>query len=181
MNKYTNTQNRTSLAVISHLTGSGVGGSVCIRSDNFMRIDYTTPHLLLSSIQKHFSDRAVVLPSAWKSIKRLVTFRYLEELSTMLVQLVTTYVDSLRYGKGDAEARSVFGKAYAAKEAKTLHKSGRERRTFDYNGSWVFMERHLKIGTNKDSPSETARVHFHWDAQSQRVIIGWCGPHLPLS
>ena len=68
---------------------------------------------------------------------------------------------------------------FAAKESESVEKNaaGRKRRTFDYNGKQVRTMRHLKIGI-KDSVAETLRIHFHWDADSKRVVIGHCGPHL---
>jgi hypothetical protein len=72
----------------------------------------------------------------------------------------------------------IFGKnGFAAREAETLSKDGRKRRTFQYDGREIFMEKHLKHGV-KDSLSETLRVHFEWLPDKERILIGHCGKHL---
>ena len=42
------------------------------------------------------------------------------------------------------------------------------------------MFRHLKIGVD-DDPTRTIRVHFHWDGDRQKIVIGYYGEHLPVS
>jgi len=44
----------------------------------------------------------------------------------------------------------------------------------------VEMFRHLKIGI-ADDPTQTIRVHFHWDATRRKIVIGHCGEHLPVA
>jgi hypothetical protein len=39
------------------------------------------------------------------------------------------------------------------------------------------MLRHLKIGVGDDL-TKTIRVHFHWDADREKIVIGHCGEHL---
>ena len=100
----------------------------------------------------------------------------------MLKRLATEYRSALIEG-GDNKARNIFGKSeYAAKESKTVtgNKAMRRARTFEYRGKQIEMFRHLKIGVDDDT-SKTLRVYFHWDADKQKVIIGYCGEHLPVS
>jgi len=94
-------------------------------------------------------------------------------------RLATSYVEDLMNGKGDADARAVFENAFAARESETVESNAaaRKRRTFEYQGKSIPMMKHLKIGV-KDSAAETLRIHFSWDAESKRVVIGHCGPHL---
>jgi hypothetical protein len=133
----------------------------------------------LSLIAALFPDRVVVLPSAWKSAKRSEAFKHPGPAFELLWKLSNDYWDSITTGKGDATARSVFGNAYAARESEKVESNaqGRKRRSFDYKGKPVAMMKHLKIGT-KDSVVETLRIHFHWDADDRRIVIGHCGPHL---
>ena len=37
----------------------------------------------------------------------------------------------------------------------------------------------FKIGI-ADDPTQTIRVHFHWDGTRRRIVIGHCGEHLPV-
>lgn len=71
---------------------------------------------------------------------------------------------------------------YAAKESETVmgNKAMRRQRTFEYESELVEMFRHLKIGVD-DDVTRTIRVHFHWDADRKKVVIGYCGEHLSVS
>ena len=103
-------------------------------------------------------------------------------LLDLLVRLVTRYRDVLMKS-GDSRARQVFGRSeYAAKESESVmaNKDMRRQRTFDYDGTQVEMFRHLKIGV-VDDLTQTIRVYFHWDGTRKRIVIGYCGKHLPVS
>ena len=112
----------------------------------------------------------------------MTRFIHGRNLLDLLVRLVTNYRDGLIAG-GDNKARVVFGRGqYAAKESETVmaNKDMRRQRTFDYGGTQVEMFRHLKIGVEAD-PMRTIRVHFYWDADRERIVVGYCGEHLPIS
>jgi hypothetical protein len=134
----------------------------------------------LRVVQAQYPERVVVLPSAWRSAKGSAGFDRGTRVLALLLDLVTTYVDRLEAGGGDAEARRLFGSAYAATEASGgTNVRARKLRTFVYGGREVLMLQHLKIGV-KDSANETWRCHFMWDAASRVIVIGHCGPHLDL-
>ena len=59
------------------------------------------------------------------------------------------------------------------------NKALRRQREFVYQGKPVEMLRHLKIGVG-DDVTKTIRVHFHWDAEREKIVIGYCGEHLRL-
>lgn len=44
----------------------------------------------------------------------------------------------------------------------------------------VEMFSHLKVGV-KDTGAETIRVHFDWDANRKKIVIGYCGEHRNIS
>ena len=138
-----------------------------------------TPWQSLLVISRLFPTRIEILDSAWKSAEDSKSFRHRKQLLELLWKLVTEYWYTLASGKGDAEARFVFGAHYSAKESESVEKNRRARqvRTFPYKGREIPMMKHLKIGV-KDSASETIRVHFEWDASERKIIIGYCGPHL---
>ncbi|SDX65701.1 hypothetical protein [Thiocapsa roseopersicina] len=140
-----------------------------------------TPHESLEVIEGLFGDKCLILESAFSSALELNMFCFGRRLLDMLRLLVTDYRDALMEG-GDNTARKVFGKnEYAAKESETVMSSPdmRRRRTFEYLGKKVEMFRHLKIGVDDDL-RKTIRVHFHWDAVAEKIIIGYCGKHLPV-
>ncbi len=127
-----------------------------------------------------FADRIVVLETAFESAKESDRhgFRQGGKAVELLIKLCTDYWTALREGQGDQQARASFGKnVFAAKEAESLSNDGKRRRTFNYLGRDVIMEKHLKYGV-KDSAAETLRIHFEWFAESKRIVIGHCGKHL---
>ncbi|HEY6291052.1 MAG TPA: hypothetical protein VI455_05745 [Terriglobia bacterium] len=96
--------------------------------------------------------------------------------------MVTEYRSKLIEG-GDNEARKVFGNnEYAAKESETVmgNQAMRRQRTFAYDGKQVEMFRHLKIGIEANV-ARTIRVHFHWDSDREKIVIGYCGEHRPVA
>ena len=145
------------------------------------RKEEPSPLECIEIIEQFYADRCTVLDSARSSAKKMPRFIYGRDLLDLLVRLVTTYRDRLMDG-GDSKARLVFGKGeYAAKESETgmANKAMRRQRTFDYNGTQVEMYRHLKIGVD-DDPTRTIRVHFHWDVNRKKFVIGYCGEHLQV-
>lgn len=138
-----------------------------------------TPEQVLHVLSALYPDRVVVLDSAYKSARDAGAFKARRKLAEKLFTLVGAYYDNLATGKGDAEARKVFGDSYSARESESVenNRRARELRTFTYKGVPVEMMQHVKIGV-KDSAAETIRVHFKWDAQEQKLVLGHCGPHL---
>ena len=136
----------------------------------------------LKLIEQVYGDRCTVLASARGSARRMTEFVRGRDLLELLLRLVTTYRDRLMEG-GDSEARTVFANSeYAAKESKTVmaNTAMSRQRTFDYDGRQVEMFRHLKLGV-ADNVTRTIRVYFHWDGNRHKVVIGYCGKHLPVA
>ena len=122
-------------------------------------------------------DRVVVLDSAYASARDSKMFEYKKQALEMIVKLATEYWTTLSDGGGDAKAKAVFGKSYAARESEILSKEGRQRRTFKFDSKSVEMLKHLKIGV-ADNKSKTLRIHFEWIAEKNIIVIGHCGGHL---
>ena len=141
-----------------------------------------SPLNCLTIIESIYGDRCTILSSAWRSAEEMDSFIYGRELLELLKRLVTDYRSALMEG-GDNNARNVFGKnEYAAKESETVmnNKAMRRERTFEYEQEKVEMFRHLKIGADDDA-TRTIRVHFHWDHEREKIVIGYCGQHLSIS
>lgn len=105
---------------------------------------------------------------------------YGDDALDLLNKLATDYYVVIKKGgKGDAQARQIFGNRYAARDSEAVEENARARelRTFSHHGRKVEMMQHLKIG-RKDSSSETLRIYFDWDADEGKIVIGHCGPHL---
>ncbi|MCP9793377.1 hypothetical protein KBZ20_16615 [Vulcanococcus limneticus Candia 3F8] len=139
------------------------------------------PRQILDLATRICPDSFVVLESAWKSTDEVVGFKRGERLFELLWRLGTRYREARLAGQPDVAGIQVFGAAFAAKESNTTQNSPKAMRwrRFDYNGKEVVMEQHLKIGVG-DSINRTLRIHFHWDPEVGRVVIGHCGKHLPL-
>jgi hypothetical protein len=146
---------------------------------NFLLGKYTLEHVL-DLIEVLFPDRVVVLDEAKSSARYSdkAGFSDLSVAAELLLKLCDDYWMSLAEGGGDSQARGVFGhKRYSAKESSTLSSEGKKRRTFEYRGKQVFMEKHLRYGV-KDSAAKTLRIHFEWLDAERRIVIGHCGKHL---
>lgn len=144
--------------------------------------DSPSPFECLEAIENVHSDKCIVLESAKESAKRMDIFVHGRRLLDMLRRLVTDYRVKLVEG-GDSAARMVFAKnEYAAKESETVmgNSAMRRQRVFEYDGEAVEMFRHLKIGT-EDNVATTIRVHFHWDARREKIVIAYCGEHFRVS
>lgn len=140
-----------------------------------------SPLECLDIIEGTYGDRCTVLSSARKSAEKMDGFVQGKDLLELLQRLVTKYRAALLEG-GDNKARNIFGKSeYAAKESETVmnNKAMRRERTFEYEGESTEMFRHLKIGADDDS-TKTIRVHFHWDPDREKIVIGYCGEHLSV-
>jgi hypothetical protein len=141
---------------------------------------YMTPKESLVLVSNLFSDRIVVLNDAWESVDNSNDFREKKKAFELLWKLSTQYWETLASGKGDTEARKVFGRnEYASNEGDMAGniKATRDARTFTYKCKDIEMMKHLKCG-RADSSTETIRIHFEWDSEDKKIIIGHCGPHL---
>ena len=167
------------------LSAVGADKSIDFDPESFLQLiarkEEPSPLKCIEIIEQFYGDKCIVLDSAQRSASKsqFISGRGLLDL---LLRLVTTYRDRLLDG-GDNKARRVFGRnEYAAKESETVmaNKAMRRQRIFDYDGVQVEMFRHLKVGVAND-PTQTIRVHFHWDGARQKIVIGYCGEHLPVS
>lgn len=132
----------------------------------------------LEVIELTFSDRVVILDSARRSAEESADFNNPQKALELMWKLCDGYWSAIVAGS-DQDARAVFGNSYAANESETArnNKRARDLRCFEYKGKQVEMMKHLKIGV-KESTAETWRLHFHWDAEDAKIVIGHCGKHL---
>jgi hypothetical protein len=168
------------------LKGSGQDYGSFVDIDRLMEMatrgDQPTPLECLELINDLYFKECIVLPSAKESAKAVGQFNHGRRLLRSLYKLATKFRCELMDG-GDAMARNVFSRnEYAATESDTVASNPtlRSKRVFEYDGKSTEMFRHLKIGIDSDS-SKTIRVHFFWDSEKKKIIIGYCGEHLPIS
>ena len=139
-----------------------------------------TPELCLRIIEQIYQDKVIILESAFDTAKKAIGFKNTQKLFEYLSRLVTEYVDMVKNG-GDSKAKTLFGDAYSANESETVERTPKlaKLRTFKYQDNDIQMFKHLRFGTSRN-PEETLRVHFHWDAHNDIIVIGYCGEHLPV-
>lgn len=129
-----------------------------------------------------YPDRICVLESASASAAKADRhFKNGRRLLRLLLKLADDYYDLLEE-KGDAAARKVFSNAeYAAKESEATS-GGRlgGMRDFVYGGRKIRMSRHLRIGNAVDR-TRTLRCYFAWVPEDGKLVIGYCGEHLPVA
>ena len=125
----------------------------------------------LQLVKELCPERVVILEEAWNSAKEIEsTFKSRSKLTRDLVLLITDFFDSYIQG-GDNLARKVFGNRYSAQESDSVMNS-RLRKYRNFSG--YEMTSHLSIGYSE-------RLYFMIDNKSRKVIIGYCGKHLPIS
>lgn len=150
--------------------------------DLLIRPGQPTPLECLNLVEVLYPNSCIVLSSAKESALKVPNFTLGQKLLGLLRTLVTEYIEKLKQG-GDNLARNVFGKNdFSANESETVESNPemRKKRIFEYNGEKVEMFRHLRIG-REDDTTKTIRVHFYWDAKNEKIVIGYCGEHLPVS
>ncbi|MBB5878837.1 hypothetical protein [Xanthomonas sp. 3498] len=138
-----------------------------------------SPRECLELISASHSKNCEILDSAYDSADKVPHFQHGGRLLDMLLRLVNEYADILKSGKGDSEARKTFTpNEFSATESDSVTKSSlKEKRKFRYNDKDIYMFSHLKVGV-ADNENQTIRVHFEWI--DEKIVIGYCGFHLPL-
>lgn len=145
------------------------------------RVDEPSPEECINIIKAALSDSVVFLESAVDSARGSTTFKRGRVLLDMLRKLIVEYLPLYIEG-GDNKARSIFtNNQYAANESETVvnNQELAKSREFVYKGEKVPMWQHLKVGI-ADNPDLTIRIHFLVDVEDQKIVIGYCGEHLPL-
>lgn len=139
-----------------------------------------TPVAVLSILEILLPKNVVILKSAYASAKKSSGFKLGQRLLFLLYKLSTEYL-SVFLEKGDNEAKSILGAAYSANESDSVErsKSLSDLRTFEYEGNKIKMFKHVGIGVAHNK-TETIRAHFYIDLENKKVVIGYCGEHLPV-
>lgn len=125
-------------------------------------------------------DRVIVLDSALKSARESHNFEKPLKAFELMSTLIGGYLDDLREGKGTTQAKERFSDTvYAAHEQKSArgNRRAKELRTFEYRDKTAIFWKHLKIGVGKNT-HDGWRLHFEYDSELDRIVIGHCGKHL---
>ena len=125
----------------------------------------------LRFVERALGNRLHILPDAWMSAKEIDSSKSCgRKLVTLIFKLATEYLD-IYLTKGDSEAKKVFGSIYAAKESDSVMNSQLNKsRVF----SGIEMTQHIKV-------NYSIRLYFCVNADTHRILIGYCGKHLQIT
>lgn len=126
------------------------------------------------------ADRVVILPSAFKSAEDASNFQYTARLADTIYKLIFPYLDALRSGQPDSEAKGLLPASYAARESMTVenHKRLRGLREFDYMGEKVYFDAHVAAGGGYGTQN-MVRLQFKY--LDEKIVIAYCGEHLEVA
>lgn len=175
-------QYKTSLLQSRSAETAAVASDLSHIFDLACRQEQPSPEDCLEAVLQAYPLRCEVLDSAWKSAKEMAQFKNGRRLLDMLRRLMTNYFDAIQED-GDNSARKVFSAdEYSAMESETVMRtpSLRDKRIFTRGTEQLEMFRHLKMG-KKDNVELTLRVHFAWLSAEKKIVIGYCGEHLPIA
>ena len=137
----------------------------------------STPEQILIAYATIAPDRVVVLPNAMKSAREADNFELPARLAQVMDSLVYQYLDLIRKGVPDTQAKEVLGNRYAANESQTVTNNSRLRaqRECSYNGETLFFRQHIGIGSGYGT-QHAIRIHFK--VINSKIVIAYCGAHL---
>lgn len=104
-----------------------------------------------------------------------------EEVYLAFQWLATIYRDSRLGVKSCPDldqslAALISGWHYSAHQKEATMKANEAWYRCMWNGTKIWIPEHLKAGTSRDA-EESIRIAFAWDANTQKVIIGFIGQH----
>jgi hypothetical protein len=114
-----------------------------------------------------------ILESAFKSVDSLNDYlpNKVHENLLSLSNIGELYFHD-RLGTNFSETFRGYGVTYSQESDTTMSLYGRER-TFRHYDRSITMSQHLKIGR--------LRIYFEFDVRRRKVLIGYCGKHLPIA
>ena len=141
---------------------------------------------VLKRVRTDFQHSITVLESAMKSAEQHAKFRFpyrVWEVFTTLNELHERAVQMNRQRNQRVNLEALFqgvsGLSFAIRESGATMERHGDTRKFRHKGRWREMQPHLKIGSGNDD--STLRIHFIFDRDEERFLIGHCGQHLPLA
>ena len=137
----------------------------------------------LTAVKKLLPDSLEVLPEADKSAKDHKKFTNIDQLFELLWKLGTDFQEGMQReeSRSSEVAQAIFSKGQYAPHSSKEDKGGKRKpASVQYKGETMEMDEHLKIGGGGEGAPENSclRIHFSWDVESKKVLIGHCGKHL---
>ena len=148
-------------------------------------IEFESIYSVLQKIQADHSDSFTILSSGFKSAKEHRNFRHsrriMEAFEMMERSMPTLRSEAGRRTRLDYEKifRSHGDFSIANRETGITMDQYGDYRKFRHGSELIVMGAHIKIGTGTDD--ECARIHFKFDKNTSKILIGHCGMHLPTA
>ena len=161
-----------------------------LREDEFEEdidesLEHDSIYDVLQKIQYDHSSSFIILKSAFKSAKEHKKFRHSRRIMEAF-EMMERSVPSLKSAAGKNQRlnyEKIFRKngdfSVANRETKATMDQYGDYRKFKNGNELIVMAAHIKIGTGTDD--ECARIHFKFDKQKGKILIGHCGLHLPTA
>lgn len=132
-----------------------------------------TAEVILNTFATLYPEDLVVLDSAYKSAKEAYNFEMGSRLAT-LIQSLVDYLNHVRQGKPDSEARTILGSSYASHESNTVINNAklRAKREFTYEGRVELFMSHVSVGRGFGTQHQI-RVYFK--IIDSKLVIAYCG------
>lgn len=148
-------------------------------------LEFESINSVLQKIQSEYSSSFIILKSAFKSAKEHKKFRYSRRIMEAF-EMMERSMATLRSTAGKNQKlnyEQIFRKngdfSVANRETGTTMDQFGDHRKFRNGDKLITMGAHIKIGTGTDD--ECARIHFKFDKNTGKILIGHCGLHLPTA
>ena len=130
-------------------------------------------------IKKLYADRIDFSEDAMKSIKdcEIPCDKLWNVLTNLAIHMHKIMSQEKRIGDPIKEFKHLTGIDVSKREGPMTHKDTRLMKQFitEYNGVDIDIEPHITF------PKEKQSIHFGFDVNSKKIIIGHCGEHLEVS
>jgi hypothetical protein len=141
--------------------------------------EFDSVHSALQFAAAQWPDRLTVLQSGWDSALETDSRRRTEVFTA--VGAIKEVGDQMfaggHFGQNiETLYRQRFNLRYRARDHQATVDEYGDFRRFLYDGRRVLFENHITIGPNSNS---CLQIYFLLDSRTRKVVIGYCGKHLP--
>ena len=136
---------------------------------------------VIEKANKMYSLQLAFALNSSSEVKRC-PFLYPNEVWQALQWLATTYYNARMHRKGESDFDRSIRKSctwrYTAHQSRaTMARNQKAYTTRIYGKNYILQEH---IGTNRSgNPQHNIRIAFGWDAEMEKVVIGYIGLHQP--
>ncbi len=141
--------------------------------------EFESVHAVLQYAAEQWPNTLTVLQSAWDSAQETDSRRKTEVFTalTAIKETADQTFEGAHFGQNlETVYRLKFNLRYRPRDHQATVDEYGDFRRFMYDGRRVLFENHITIGPNSNS---CLQIYFLLDPASKKVVIGYCGKHLP--